>query len=95
MATEKTAPTTTPKAKRAHRASYSSDKRKGGYLIRVTGPTPNAFAGREVPVTRMNGTESTEKLLKIVWVGNDKETGEPVALYTFEARPRDEEVVDF
>lgn len=81
---------------RLHKATYARDKRNpGGYLIRVIGPTAGAFEGREVPVTRKDDTESMEKLLAPVWVGtnddpenpNDKR---PVALYRFEAKPREE-----
>jgi hypothetical protein len=53
-------------AKRSHKATYARDNRSGSYLVRVQGPKSNQFAGREVPVTRMDGTEDTEKLTKIV-----------------------------
>lgn len=76
-------------ADRQHRATYATDKRAGGYLIRVVGPRCEAFAGREVPVTTKANTEHMEKLTRIVWTGNDKETGERVALYKFEAKPRE------
>ena len=76
--------------KRAHRATYSTDKKKGGYLVRVEGPHSNAFAKRDVPVTLKNGTEQTERLQKLIWTGKDQETGVPVSLYTFEAKPREE-----
>lgn len=76
--------------KRSHKATYARDKRKGGYLIRVAGPHAEKFAGRTVPVTRKDDTESEEKLLALLWHGKDEETGVPVALYSFEARPRDE-----
>jgi chaperone required for assembly of F1-ATPase len=75
--------------KRLHRATYATDKRNGGYLIRVTGPTPNVFAGRTVPVTTKAQTEHLEELLRLVWSGADKETGEMVALYTFKSKPRE------
>lgn len=82
---------------RLHRATYATDKRKGGYLVRVQGPYPERFAGREVPVTRRDGTESTERLTRLIWTGLDQETGENVSLYAFEARPREgaEEEVTF
>lgn len=77
---------------RLHRATYARDKRNpGGYLVRVIGPTAAAFEGREVPVTRKDDSESVEKLLSPVWAGTDEETGRPVALYRFEAKPRDVE----
>lgn len=82
-----------PATGRLHKATYASNKREGGYLIRVAGPTAGAFAGREVPVTRRDGSESTEKLTGLIWTGIDDESGEKVALYHFEARPR-EEVLD-
>ena len=82
--------------KRAHKATYASDKRNGGYLIRVVGPHADAFTGREVPVTTANGAEHIEKLTRLVWkgmdVGNERITGTglPLALYRFEAKPREE-----
>lgn len=75
---------------RLHRATYARDKRKGGYLIRVAGPYPEQFAGREVPVNTMSGDEHTEKLVALIWSGVDEQNGGNVALYTFESKPRDE-----
>ena len=84
----------TAPAKRAHKATYSTDKKKGGYLVRVAGPHASEFVGREVPVTRRDDTESTEKLTKLVWSGKDAETGDPVALYQFAPKPRvDDEIM--
>ena len=80
---------TPPRNERLHKASYATDKRKGGYIIRVEGPQSNAFAGREVPVTTMKGDEHTEKLTKLIWSGTDKESGRSVSLYQFESKPRD------
>lgn len=79
------------KPKRLHRATYSADKKKGGYLVRVEGPNAERFAGREVPVTMKSGDEHSEKLIRLIWTGNDKETGAKVALYSFESRPREDE----
>lgn len=76
--------------KRSHKATYARDKRKGGYLIRVIGPAAAAFAGREVPVIRKDDSETMEKLDSLIWSGTDEETGKPVALYSFEARPKDD-----
>lgn len=89
MADDKTA------SKRSHKATYARDNKKGGYLIRVQGPHANKFAGKEVPVTRMDDSESTEKLKGMIWSGTDKETGKPVALYTFEPKPPVEETIEF
>ena len=92
---------TDDKKKRTHKATYASDKRNGGYLVRVIGPHANAFVGREVPVTRNNGSESMEKLTKLVHTGVDDgkvvkaDEGKKYALYKFESRPRDEEIVPF
>jgi hypothetical protein len=83
------------KTKRAHRATYATDKRNGGYLIRVAGPQSNMFAGREVPVTLKNGQEHAEKLTSLVWAGVDQESGENVALYRFESKPREEIAAEF
>lgn len=80
---------------RAHKATYAKDNRNGGYNVRVQGPKANQFAGREVPVTLANGGEHTEKLKKLFWTGTDTGfgdrpgTGEPVALYTFESKPKE------
>lgn len=82
-------------AKRAHKATYSSDKKNGGWIIRVEGPHAERFAGREVPVTMKGGDEHTEKLTKLVWVGTDKESGAKVALYQFEPKPRDQQAIEF
>jgi hypothetical protein len=81
--------------KRQHLATYATDKRKGGYLIRVKGPNAERFVGREVPVTMKNGDEHNEKLTGLVWTGPDQETGEKVALYKFEPKPREQEEFDF
>jgi hypothetical protein len=75
--------------KRAHKATYATDKRKGGYLVRVEGPNAAAFVGRDVPVTLKNGEEHPERLERLIWSGNDAESGKPVALYAFASRPRD------
>jgi hypothetical protein len=84
-------------AERKHKATYARDKRKGGYLVRVAGPYPEMFAGREVPVTTRDGAEHPEKLTALIWTGADAERGERVALYAFESRPRDTDtdVIDF
>lgn len=75
--------------KRAHRATYSTDKKKGGYIIRVEGPQSSSFVGREVPVTTKAGDEHIEKLIRLIWSGTDQESGKPVALYAFESKPKD------
>lgn len=86
---------TTAPAKRLHKATFATDKRNpGGYLVRVQGPTAAAFAGREVPVTRKDNSESTERLTSCIWAGVDDESGQPVALYRFESRPREDEAAD-
>lgn len=80
---------------RQHKATYATDKRNGGYLIRVQGPQANLFAGRDVPVTTKSGEEHSEKLIRVVWTGTDdgKVSGYvgPCALYTFAAKPRETE----
>lgn len=81
---------------RRHRATYATDKKNGGYLIRIVGPYPEKFAGRDVPVMTKAGSEHTEKLARLIWTGPDADTGEKVALYKFEPAPRDKsEVVPF
>lgn len=80
----------TPKpAKAKHKATYATDKRSGGYMVRVAGPYPEKFAGREVPVTTRAGETHPEKLTRLVWTGADPESGELVALYKFESKPRE------
>lgn len=64
-----------------HRATYSKDKRTGRYNVRVEGPYPNRFAGREVPVTTKAGDTRTETLGDLVWSDTDDE-GKRYALYT-------------
>ena len=81
--------------KRQHRATYSTDKRKGGYMIRVEGPMSERFAGREVPVTMKSGEEHMEKLVKLVWTGQDQESGKQVSLYTFAPKPQGTDQVEF
>lgn len=81
-----------PDPKPLHKATYATDKKKGGYLIRIAGPYPEKFAGREVPVTTKAGAQHAEKLVRLIWSGADTETGERVALYTFESKPRGEDV---
>lgn len=83
-------PKTTGTTERLHKATYARDKKKGGYLIRVAGPYPEQFAGREVPVTLKSGDEHAENLLALIWTGVDKESGDRVALYSFESKPREE-----
>ena len=86
-------PAATPK--RAHKATYATDKRKGGYIIRVEGPNAHLFVGRTVPVTTKSGEEHEETLLRVLWGGKDKETGAKVALYDFENKPRDLDDIPF
>lgn len=81
---------------RLHKATYARDKKKGGYLIRVAGPTANTFVGRMVPVTMLDGSEHDEKLTRLIWTGVDTgeyggKAGEPIALYAFEPKPREDE----
>lgn len=83
------------KKERQHRATYATDKRSGGYLIRVAGPYAERFTGREVPVTLKSGKEHNEKLTRLIWTGQDQESGEPVALYKFEAKPKEQQDVPF
>ena len=87
--------------KRLHTATYAKDKKTGGYLVRVMGPHAVDFAKRKVPVTRMGGEEQEETLTSLVWSGTDTGfndrpgTGQPVALYKFEPKPREVKEVEF
>lgn len=83
---------------RAHRANYSRDKKKGGWLVSVIGPNADKFAGREVPVNSANGDETFEKLGALIWSGPctlPGFEGQNSALYTFEPKPREEVSYDF
>lgn len=75
--------------KRKHKATYATDKRNGGYLVRIAGPSAECFAGREVPVNTKDGVEHVEKLERMIWTGLDKESGSKVALYKFVSKPRE------
>jgi len=81
--------------KRLHRATYTKDKKKGGYLVRVEGPNSNMFAGREVPVILRDGSENIEKLTNLIWTGKDQESGNPVSLYVFAPKPKEKIEVEF
>jgi hypothetical protein len=89
------------KSGRKHRATYARDKRTGGYLVRIAGPYPERFGNREVPVTMQNGEEHFERLTSLVWTGitpADSKFGNPgerVALYHFEAKPREAVEAEF
>lgn len=85
----------TNKTQRQHKATYARDKKKGGWLVRVEGPNASRFADRHVPVTMFSGDEHTEHLQTLIWGGVDEKTGKNVALYTFEAKPKEEEKVEF
>jgi len=82
-------------AKRNHRATYSTDKRNGGYLVRVEGPNASAFVGREVPVITKDGQEHMETLERLIWTGIDTESGKPVSLYKFVSKPREKVQAEF
>jgi|SRR5271166_3435882 len=83
------------KSKRAHKATYAVDKRKGGYIIRVEGPNSNCFTARRVPVTTKSGDEHSELLMRVIWTGKDKETGAKVTLYDFDNKPLDTDDITF
>lgn len=86
---------TTPNKKPKHRATFSRDKRKGGYLIRVQGPQSNRFAEKTVPVTLKDGSTKQVELESLVWSGKDKESGEPVTLYHFVPEEMESQDVEF
>lgn len=85
----------TASTKGQHKATYATDKKKGGYLIRVVGPHAEKFATRIVPVTTKAGAVHDEDLIKLIASGPDQDTGTTWALYTFKAKPRDEPEVVF
>lgn len=78
-----------PPAKRRHKATYATDKRNGGYLVRIAGPDSGKFAGREIPVTTKSDAQHMETMERLIWSGKDQETGEPVSLYKFKSKPKE------
>lgn len=74
--------TETKKESGKHKATFALDKRTGTYKIRVSGEHADVFGGREVPVTKKDGTKTFEKLLKLTNTYMD-DTQEKVAYYTF------------
>ena len=44
-----------------HVATYTRNKKTGGYNVRVTGPKASLFTGQEVPVSTKDGKEHIEK----------------------------------
>lgn len=87
--------------KTRHSATFTNDKRNGGYLIRVVGPDAKMFAGREVPVTTLGGKTEMHKLTKLKFSGvddgkyNAANAGQPYAVYAFEPRPFEQNEVEF
>lgn len=88
-------------AKRAHKATWATDKVNGGYLVRIIGPHANKFGGKIVPVVRADDSESEEELGRVVWSGVDTGTAErpgtnkPVALYTCVQKPKIQDDIEF
>ena len=78
-----------------HRATYASDNRVGGYNIRIVGPYPEKFAGKEVPVTTKRGATHRERLTKLIWTGTDNDSGQKAALYKFEPKPKEQDDLPF
>ncbi len=76
---------------RNHRASYAKDKMKGGYNIRVVGPSALKMGHRWLPVTRVDGSENMEFTMDIVYSGKDDDTGQPLALFTMWKAPKETE----
>jgi hypothetical protein len=87
------------KPKRAHKANWQRDKKKGGYIVRVKGPHCTEFAGREVPVSGTSGDEQMVRLEKLIHSGTDdgkfdNQPG-PYALYSYVPKPREVKEVEF
>jgi hypothetical protein len=86
---EGSAPNASPAKGRAHTASYSKIRGEPfKWFIRIVGPSAEKFSGREIPVTTKSGEEHAEKLSKMIWNGEDRQSGENVALYEFLAKPK-------
>lgn len=85
---------------RVHRATYSRDKKTPGqYLIRVVGPHATEFEGRIIPVTRNDGSETNETLLRPIASGIDdgqvspSDKGKTWCLYKMVQKPKQEKVL--
>jgi hypothetical protein len=77
-----------------HQATYSRDKRRGGWIVRVVGPHAAKFAGREIPVRLRSGEERSTLLGRLLWSGSDQ-GGSPVALYEMRAMPEADSDIPF
>lgn len=87
---DETKPTPTPASKPAprHKATFARDNlNPGKWNIRVEGPDCTKFEGREVPVTKLDGSQQVEKLGKPFWSGVS-DNGAPCCLYKFEQKPK-------
>jgi hypothetical protein len=79
-----------------HRATYARDKKNPGqYLIRISGPYPERFEDKIVPVFSMQDKAyHAEQLRRAVWKGTENTAeyggtvGEPVCLYHFDSAPK-------
>lgn len=85
---------------RRHRATFATDRKKGGYIVRVAGPDCDRFAGKVVPVTTKSGREDMHELDRLLWTGTDDSEDCPaqykkVSLYSFKPKPREEDDVTF
>lgn len=101
MAKDKETGNEPAKPPRQHKATYSRDSREGGWLLRIVGPNATKFSGRDVPVTRNDGTENMETVGKLITSGVDEgnviaaDKGKNYALYKFEPKPREETTIEF
>lgn len=81
-------------AERQHVATFSFNQRAQQYNVRVVGPHADKFAGREIPVSRLNKPDSIEKLTRMLKSGIDEgkvvpeNKGKMYALYSFVQKPR-------
>ena len=85
------APPLPSKDGRKHRATFAKDKVKGGYLIRVIGPHASKMAGRWLPVTKLDNSETMEFAIDLITSGPDEDSGTYYALYSMYRKPKEQQ----
>ena len=75
--------------KRAHLAKFKR-LRNGAWGVIVTGPQAGAFAGRTIPVTKRDKSETTVTTSKLLWTGPAKFGGGQAAIYSIAGKTKTE-----
>lgn len=74
---------------RQHSASYTRLRGEPlKWFVRVVGPHALKFSGRDIPVATKNGVEHEEKMGRLLGDFTDQDTGQPVGIYEFIAKPK-------